>query len=92
VLLRGVRVGALTDIQIKQWIKSAAEVAKADGGGLTFTLSKAGRAAWVLRYRFGGKRREKTLGQYPCHRPAHRSQLMIGTMEPEGDRHIGATP
>ena len=58
-------MGALTDIQIKQWIKSAAEVAKADGGGLTFTLSKAGRAAWVLRYRFGGKRREKTLGQYP---------------------------
>ena len=27
-----------------------------------------------------------------CHRPAHRSQLMIGTMEPERDRHIGATP
>ncbi len=58
-------MGALTDIQIKQWIKSGAEVAKADGGGLTFTLSKAGRAAWVLRYRFGGKAREKTLGQYP---------------------------
>jgi len=58
-------VGALTDIQIKQWIKSGAEVAKADGGGLTFTLSKAGRAAWVLRYRVGGKAREKTLGQYP---------------------------
>lgn len=58
-------MGALTDIQIKQWIKSGAEVAKADGGGLTFTLSKAGRAAWVLRYRVGGKAREKTLGQYP---------------------------
>lgn len=58
-------MGSLTDIQIKQWIKSAAEVAKADGGGLTFTLSKAGRAAWVLRYRVGGKAREKTLGQYP---------------------------
>ena len=28
----------------------------------------------------------------PCHRPAHRSHLMIGTMEPGRDRHIGATP
>ena len=27
-----------------------------------------------------------------CHRPAHRSHLMIGTMEPGRDRHIGATP
>jgi len=26
-----------------------------------------------------------------CHRPAHRSQLMIGTMEPATDRHIGAS-
>jgi hypothetical protein len=26
-----------------------------------------------------------------CHRPAHRSQLMIGTMEPARDRHIGAS-
>jgi integrase len=40
-------------------------VAKADGNGLTFTLSAAGTAAWVLRYRFGGKPRELTLGQYP---------------------------
>ena len=28
---------------------------------------------------------------YICHRPAHWSQLMIGTMEPPCDRHIGAT-
>ncbi len=27
-----------------------------------------------------------------CHRPAHRSHLVIGTMEPGRDRHIGATP
>ena len=31
-------------------------------------------------------------GPSACHRPAHRSQLMIGTMEPGRDRHIGATP
>jgi transposase len=28
----------------------------------------------------------------PCHRPAHWSQLMIGTMEPPRDRHIEASP
>ncbi|MEK9723718.1 MAG: Arm DNA-binding domain-containing protein [Rhodospirillaceae bacterium] len=39
-------------------------IAKADGGGLTFTLSAAGTTAWVLRYRHGGKGRELTLGQY----------------------------
>jgi predicted alpha/beta hydrolase len=26
-----------------------------------------------------------------CHQPAHRSQLMIGTLEPGRDRHIGAS-
>jgi integrase len=58
-------MSALTDIQIKQWIKAKAPVAKADGGGLTFTLSASGRASWVLRYRIAGKGKEKTLGQYP---------------------------
>lgn len=29
---------------------------------------------------------------YGCHRPAHWSQLMIGTMEPPRDRHIEASP
>lgn len=42
-------------------------VVKAQGEvpGLTFTLSKNGTAAWVLRYRFGGKQREMTIGRYP---------------------------
>ena len=26
-----------------------------------------------------------------CHRPAHKSQLTIGTLEPPRDRHIGAS-
>lgn len=43
----------LTDIQIKNWIAKGEPVAKADGDGLTFTLSRAGTAAWVLRYRMG---------------------------------------
>lgn len=55
----------LTDVQIRKWRKAGVPVAKADGGGLTFTLSAAGTAAWVLRYRHGGKARELTLGQYP---------------------------
>lgn len=58
-------MGALTDIQIKQWVKAKQPLAKADGGGLTFTLSASGRAAWVLRYRVAGRSKEKTLGQYP---------------------------
>lgn len=58
-------MGSLTDVQIKQWIKAKEPVAKADGEGLTFTLSASGRAAWILRYRIAGKAKEKTLGQYP---------------------------
>ncbi|MBK7421599.1 MAG: DUF4102 domain-containing protein [Propionivibrio sp.] len=58
-------LGKLTDVQIKHWIKAANSVAKSDGEGLTFTLSKDGSAAWVLRHRIGGKQREKTLGRFP---------------------------
>ena len=55
----------LTDAQLRAWIKAGAPLAKADGGGLTFTLSAAGTPAWVLRYRFGGVARELSLGRYP---------------------------
>lgn len=55
----------LDDIQIRHWITKGAPVAKSDGDGLTFTLSAAGTAAWVLRYRYGGRRKEVTLGNYP---------------------------
>lgn len=58
-------MGKLTDVQIRNWIKAGNPTAKADGDGLTFTLSAKGTAAWVLRYRFGGKARELTLGRYP---------------------------
>jgi len=59
------QVNKLSDLQIRRWIKAGVPVAKADGDGLTLTLSAAGTAAWVLRYRHGGKGRELTLGQYP---------------------------
>lgn len=55
----------LTDTQLRAWIKTGVPLARADGSGLTFTLSAAGTAAWVLRYRFGSAPRELTLGRYP---------------------------
>jgi len=55
----------LTDVQIRNWIRAGSPVAKSDGGGLTFTLSPKGTAAWTLRYHFGAKRKELTLGRYP---------------------------
>lgn len=58
-------MGKLTEVQIRNWIKAGKPVAKADGGGLTFTLSAKSTASWVLRYRFGGKPRELTIGRYP---------------------------
>ena len=58
-------MGKLTDVHIRNWIKTGAPVAKSDGDGLTFTLSSKGTAAWVLRYRYGGKGKEITLGRYP---------------------------
>ena len=58
-------MGKLTDIQLRGWVRASKPVAKADGDGLTFTLSAKGTASWILRYRFGGKPRELTLGRYP---------------------------
>ena len=57
----------ITDIQIRHWLKAGKPVIKAQGDvpGLTFTLSTAGTAAWVLRYRIGGKQKEMTIGRYP---------------------------
>ena len=55
----------LTDIQIKSLIRAGTPIAKSDGNGLTFTLSKNGTPAWVLRYRHGGRQKELTIGRYP---------------------------
>lgn len=57
--------GVLTDVQLRHWVKAKEPVAKSDGSGLTFTLSSKGAASWVLRYRFGGRQKEVTLGTYP---------------------------
>ena len=55
----------LDDMQIRRWVADGRPIAKTDGGGLTFTLSKAGTAAWVLRYMRDGKAKELTIGNYP---------------------------
>lgn len=59
-------MGKLTDLQLRKWATAGKPLAgKSDGDGLTFTISANGTAAWVLRYRHGGKQREVTLGRYP---------------------------
>jgi integrase len=56
----------LNDLQLRRMLAAGVAIAKSDGDGLTFTLSKAGTASWVLRYRLpGGRRKEITLGNYP---------------------------
>lgn len=55
----------LSDIELKHLVHAGSPVAKSDGAGLTFTLSTAGTAAWVLRFSHGGRRHELTLGNYP---------------------------
>jgi integrase len=59
-------MGRLTDIQLRAWVRAGKSISgRSDGDGLTFTLSSAGVAAWVLRYRYGGRRREVSIGRYP---------------------------
>ncbi|HYS68191.1 MAG TPA: integrase family protein [Paraburkholderia sp.] len=56
---------ALGDARLRRWMAAGRPLARADGGGLTFTLSANGTATWVMRYSRGPHRRELTIGQYP---------------------------
>lgn len=56
---------ALDDLQLRRWVAAKEPLSRADGDGLTFTLSEFGTASWVLRYSRGPRRREVTLGNYP---------------------------
>ncbi|WP_234775151.1 tyrosine-type recombinase/integrase [Paraburkholderia tropica] len=56
---------ALDDMQLRRWLAAKEPLSRADGDGLTFTLSEFGTATWVLRYNRGSRRRELTLGNYP---------------------------
>ena len=60
-----IKNGLLSDLQLRHWAKAGEPLAKSDGSGLTFTLSASGCAAWILRYRYGGRRYELTIGRYP---------------------------
>jgi integrase len=55
----------LSEVRLRAWLAAGKPVSKSDGDGLTFTLSSAGAAAWILRYRVGGRRRELSIGRYP---------------------------
>ncbi len=46
--------------KLRHWIKAGTPLAKTDGNGLTFTLSTAGVAGWILRYRHGGRKAKAT--------------------------------
>lgn len=59
-------MGKLTDIQLRNWTKAGVPLARSDGDGLTWTLSAKGTAAWVLRYSFGRRPCELTIGRYPA--------------------------
>jgi len=58
----------VSDRTLRAWLTTGA-VDKGIGGGLIFfakeTSARQGQASWILRYRLGGRRREKVLGRYP---------------------------
>jgi Arm DNA-binding domain len=59
-------MGELSDRQVQAWIRAEKPIAgKSDRCGLTFTLSAAGTASWVFRYRLHSQSKELTLGNYP---------------------------
>ncbi len=59
------RTPTITDPDTREVLELPMPLARSDGGGLTFTLSRAGTATWILRYRYGGRQKELTIGNYP---------------------------
>jgi hypothetical protein len=57
-----------TDKTLRAW-RNAGPVDRGVGDGLTFVAREAsaleGKASWILRYRLGGRQREKVIGRYP---------------------------
>ncbi len=58
-------INKLDDADLRRWKAEAKPLAKPDGGGLVFTVSASGTAAWRLRYRHAGRPRVLTMGRYP---------------------------
>ncbi len=61
------KITPLTDAEVKSFIKQDVKGSKLfDGGGLFLHIPpKSGAPSWRVKYRFGGKERTFTLGQYP---------------------------
>jgi hypothetical protein len=55
----------IIDSETREIAELPMPLARSDGEGLTFTLSRAGTATWILRYRYGGRQKELTIGNYP---------------------------
>ena len=57
-----------TDKNLRAWL-NAGPIDRGVGDGLTFVAKEAsareGKASWILRYRYGGRQREKVIGRYP---------------------------
>ena len=64
-------MAGITDKEVRALISKAQREGKAlyqaDGfvPGLTLSASKTGVASWYLRFRWAGKQKEVTIGQYP---------------------------
>ena len=80
---------------MRQCEKNGTAYAKSDGDGLTFTVSKKGYAAWILRYGRAGRRRELTIGPFPAISVAaarklatqHRAKISQGVDVAEEKQH-----
>lgn len=55
----------LNDTNIRSLKPAAAEFKRSDGGGLYLTVKPTGSKIWRLNYRFFGKQKTLTIGQYP---------------------------
>lgn len=58
-------MGKLTDKGIQAAKPRVARYLMADGDGLTLAVQPSGKKLWWLRYRFGGKPKTLSIGQYP---------------------------
>jgi hypothetical protein len=86
--------------ELDKWFKAGAPIAgRSDGGGVTFTLS-LGDGDLVFRYRYGGRPREMTIGNYPDvslldarkRATAHRAMVDSGTTLPVKRAESGLRP
>ncbi|MGC1459419.1 MAG: Arm DNA-binding domain-containing protein, partial [Steroidobacteraceae bacterium] len=57
--------GKLNSLSVERAHRSGARVLLGDGDGLYLRKQTRDGASWTLRYRFGGRDRWITLGNYP---------------------------